>query len=232
MPMDVPMPVHEELSLHTGVCNNHVGVDRLGRWQSHVKMAETYLPLLNDVLQPDLSDLVLGFLLVDYSVELAENSRSETPHNNLFEAERYVVAAEALDVVRGVYNLRRENYPFYVKKMDPIPPGIFGWEGDREYIRLIQYMFCGENQGSSYRRDRRFRGDDSSRFRLLMDDVVGYEHHHPSRMSVMNLWMDHFQGVFENELSPPYFEMNPQYGRIYVLQQVRVPWYVQTNQQM
>jgi hypothetical protein len=215
--------------MHTGMCNNHVGVDSLGRWQRHVDMGVAYLPLLDAVLPPDLSDLILAYLLRDYSIQSAEASRSRTTYNDFFDAERYVVAGEALEVVLGVYNLRTENYPFYVKRMDPIPPGICGLEDHREYTTLLRYMFCADNHGSSYRRDRLFRGPDNTSFGILMEAVVGYEHHYPSRMAVMNLWMDHFQGVLENELSPPYFEIDPRYGRMYVLQQVHVPWYVTTD---
>jgi hypothetical protein len=229
----VLMPVGEELSFHMGRCKNHVGVDIMGHWESHVQMAETHLPLLDDVLPPDLCDLVLGYLFMDYCVEWAEGSRSRTTFNDLFDTERYIVAEEALVVVLWLNGLHTDNYPLYVKKMDPRPPGIIRLHGGSEYVELGLYMICAESI-RNYRRERdtAYRGINSRNFAQLMGHVVGYERHYPSRQAVLDLWSNHFQMVLENELSTPYVENHPQYGRIYVLQQINVPWYVQLLVQM
>jgi hypothetical protein len=217
------MGVDEELSLHVGVCNNHVGVDTMGHWQSHVEVSQTYQPFLDDVLSPDLTDLVVGYLLQDYCVELAEASRGISTFNDFFDKERHVLADEALEEVLVLYNLRTENYPMYVKKMVPMPIGV----EMREYCPLVMYMLCQEFPRFFYRPGGCWTDGGYTGFNTMMLAVVGHiQRHYPSRQAVLNLWMDHFQGVLENELSPPYYTIHPHFGRMYVLQQVRVPWYL------
>jgi hypothetical protein len=226
-------PVGEELSLHKGVCNNYVGVDRYGLWQSHVKMAETHFHLLNDVFPAVVSDIVLEFLLWEYSVQCAEDSRVTKNAYSFFLTERYLVADEALQLLLGKFHLHPVNYPnyrLYVKRMDPEHYRLNYRKYEKygsssccsEYLPLQNYMFC---EDPLHNTSRALVGGRQQFFKMLMEVVVGYEHHHHSRMTVINLWMNHFEWVLQNELSPPYLEVTPHLGHIYVLQQVKISWY-------